>query len=783
MNKFYLSIGALLATMIVTLSLLWLHYVEHKSISHYRELVSHLGHDIVEIRDEITLSSINGLDAPYQLNRQLVSIEREVHQIEKLYKDNKLEGVFFHQLDINNALTDFHDSALEVTDALDHIVGVIVARNSVLSSIQAKTVQGSSNEASKGVAVEHILASFDSSSFVSQDLERLSLTFSGLVEQEKLLFSIVLSGTNVGFVEHAEHTLTDLTTVVRDRVAALLFASILLVFSILGLMGWHRAKELKRNSIAYQESVEKAEQASNSKSLFLATMSHELRTPMNGVLGVAQLIKEQTTELETKKNVQTIINSGEHLVTLLNDLLDFSKMEQDKLKLEAVPFGVSNVVDSIESALKPLALNKQIDLNIVNQVPENVELIGDAARLRQILFNLIGNGIKFTEHGQVDLNIQYVMHQKHNLEIKVTDTGVGIERDKLDRIFNAFEQAELSTTRKFGGTGLGLSIVKQLVDLMGGSVEVFSQPDVGTEFTIKLSMPVQILKLELEFEDLDTGKEAPVKPDSSTGLHVLVVEDNNVSALFFKSFCETEGYQVTHVYDGSEAIDFLKGNHVDLIVMDNHMPKMNGVEAIRQIRQGLKLKTCIFACTGDVFKEAHDEFIAAGANFVLTKPLQLDSLRRAIARHSSVIMGDYPKESNVVSLTRSPIESLPLTEEEISTSELLNGDTLEEEMKTDLLKTFVEEIEQNVEKLIEAYRSESTDSLFNVLHSTKGITAEFGLSDVSHRAEKCEVVSRGGSIPPMEELQLLVNLLLVNIHQAERILERNVAVEAQKESL
>lgn len=783
MNKFYLSIGALLATVVVTMSVLWLQYVEYKSISHYRQLVSHLGHDIVEIRDEITLSSINGLNEPYQLNRQLVDIEREVHHLEKVYKDNKLEGVFFHQLDVNNALTDFHDAAIEVSDALDHIVGVVVARNSVLSSIQAKTVQGSRNEASKGVAVEHLLASFDGSSSGDQDLERLSLTFSDLVEQQKLLFSIVLSGRNVGFVEHAEHTLTDLTIIVRDRVVGLLLICMLLVFSILGLMGWHRSKELKRNNIAYQESVEKAEQASNSKSLFLATMSHELRTPMNGVIGVAQLIKEQSSELETKKSAQTIIDSGEHLVTLLNDLLDFSKMEQDKLKLEAAPFVVSKVVDSIESALKPLAINKQIDLNIDNQVPENIELIGDAARLRQILFNLIGNGIKFTEHGQVELNIQYVMHQKHNIEIKVTDTGVGIERDKLDRIFNAFEQAEVSTTRKFGGTGLGLSIVKQLVDLMGGSVDVFSQPNVGTEFTVKLSMPVQILKSDPENQELDSEEKPVVKHDDSNGLHVLVVEDNNVSALFFKSFCETEGYQVTHVYDGSEAIDFLKVNHVGLIVMDNHMPKMNGVEAIRQIRQGLKLKTCIFACTGDVFKEAHDEFIAAGASFVLTKPLQLDSLRRAIARHSSVIMGDHPKESNVVNLTRSPIESLPLTEEEISTSELLTGDTLDEEMKTDLLRTFVEEIEQNVEKLIEAYRSESTDSLFNVLHSIKGITAEFGLSDVSHRAEKCEVVSRGGTIPPMEELQLLVNLLLVNTHQAERVLERSVAVEAQKESL
>ncbi|GAL28979.1 putative sensor histidine kinase [Vibrio variabilis] len=210
--------------------------------------------------------------------------------------------------------------------------------------------------------------------------------------------------------------------------------------------------------------MEKAKQASEAKSLFLATMSHELRTPMNGVLGLAQLIKEQSSEPEIKSQAQTMIDSGQHLVTLLNDILDFSKVEQGKMTLEHVPFSFDSVVQQINGALKPLADNKGLLFEIENQIPNDIDVIGDSSRTRQIMFNLIGNAIKFTETGKVTVSIDYRWSDAQNVVITVKDTGIGIEREKLKAIFSPFEQAELSTTRNYGGTGLGLSIVKQLID-------------------------------------------------------------------------------------------------------------------------------------------------------------------------------------------------------------------------------------------------------------------------------------------------------------------------------
>ncbi|MGL6260207.1 ATP-binding protein [Vibrio sp. WXL103] len=769
---------ALVTSLCTLVGLTILNYLEFKTISEYQLMVTTLGHELVATRDEITLQSMEGISSPYELNRSIVAMEKKLNVLESSMSQDISEQLYFNRMKVYEVLSSFHDSGLEVADALDHLVGVIVARHSVLSSLDRPQVSQNENTLNESVLLEAFLTREGQAGFEDPNINRISHIFNDLSMQQRQLFSIVLSGKNAEFVEHAEHQLSDISAEVRDRVALLLFASTVNVFVILLLVGVQRSRELRRNNSAYQESVEKSEHASQAKSLFLATMSHELRTPMNGVMGLAELIREQSNEIEIKKHAQTIVESGEHLVTLLNDILDFSKIEQGKMTLESCEFSMASVADSIEKSLRPVASNKSIALKIHNLIPSNIELVGDPARLRQILFNVVGNGIKFTESGEVSLSIIHHQGSRKNIEIKVTDTGVGIDRERLNSIFNAFEQAELSTTRKFGGTGLGLSIVKELVNLMDGEIEVFSQPNVGTEVTITLTLPIQVIKqVQVTEPAISTSAEPDMpstsspSPSSTDTLRVLIAEDNRLNALVLKEFCHNEGYSVTLARDGSEAIEVLSKEGFDLILMDNHMPKLNGIEVISHIRHQLKLDTCIFACTADVFKEAHDRFIDSGANFVLTKPLQVSSLKRAISRHYAVIRGGQAvsSHSNVVHLIRSPVDTLPMTEEEISSSAILSDGALEREEKLDLLETFIQEVEQNIEKLISGYSESSADKIFHTLHSTKGITAEFGMPEVSQLAEKCEIEARGGTIPALEELQVLVNLLLINVHQAHRL--------------
>ncbi|MGR5251420.1 sensor histidine kinase [Vibrio astriarenae] len=490
MSKVRITLVALVLSLFTLVGFTALHNIEFKAITEYRTAISQLGHKLVANRDSITLQSIKGIQSSYELNRGLVAIEKDVRELSSIYTENVTASVFFNRIETYDAVRTFHDAALEVAQALDRLVGVIVARESVLSSFDIGLIVQNENSAKQSVLVESLLSQQSRVELGDENLNRLAFIFSDLHLQKQQLFNIILSGKNADFVEVAEHKLSQLATDVRNRYDVLLYLSLLNLFLILGVLGFHRAKELQRNNHAYKESVAKSEQASKAKSLFLATMSHELRTPMNGVLGIAELIKEQSSEIEVKKQAQTIVDSGEHLVTLLNDILDFSKIEEGKMRLEASEFDMSDVTKNIESTLHSLAANKQIELNVNNHIPSNMRVIGDSARLRQVLYNVVGNGIKFTEKGEVSLSIDYHKQQKENVHFTITDTGFGIERERLNSIFNAFEQADLSTTRKFGGTGLGLAIVKQLVELMDGTIDVFSQPNVGTQVVIKLPMQV-----------------------------------------------------------------------------------------------------------------------------------------------------------------------------------------------------------------------------------------------------------------------------------------------------
>lgn len=520
-----------------------------------------------------------------------------------------------------------------------------------------------------------------------------------------------------------------------------------------------------------QELVEertKAEMAVKAKSEFLSTMSHEIRTPMNGVLGLSQIIASQTQEPETKENINLILDSGHHLMTILNDILDFSKVEENKLELDFAPFNFVQVMQPVRSALKPLADEKGIRLLIENNIPTSIQLIGDCARLRQIMFNLGGNATKFTKEGHV--SIQADLNRPNNqLILTVTDTGIGIPKDKHEQIFNSFEQADTSTTRKFGGTGLGLTIVKNLVNLMNGEITLTSAVGLGTKFQV--SLPIA-------WQEGKTGDVvAPViNTENLTcdSLNILLVEDNRINAIVAQGFCEKLGHHVDHAENGKLAIERLKTTQYDLILMDNHMPEMNGIETTQYIREKLKLDTLIFAYTADVFREAHDNFIQAGVDHILTKPLQQESFFDALQQFANRLPKQIKTEGssdikNIVELHRKPIETLRLTEEEISHSEVIRILKDDTEGFSLLIDSTIIEFEQSVDRVIEYYLAKELKLLCRTLHSIKGMSLNLGLKMLSKQALELEVQAKNQQLPDIELLQKLLNRLMVNIHQAQRM--------------
>ena len=800
MNKIRLIFLLFFSLFLALVSLIILTYSEHGKVSEYGESVRELGHEVLEMRDQITNAALADISNPYQISADLVRLEIELQELKNSYKGESIHSTFFQDLQTTQLLERFHKASISNVDTLDKLVGLSVARQFILQSLTLQLIDSNSANHRKAARVHdseklnvlstpelniqsELLASvlFSGSQIqhqeISSELADLSETFAELNQQQNVLLSQVLSVHNMEYLEQIEHQFTDLQDQLEGVIVKLIITLALLTFAFSFAIFIFRVFELKRNNLAYQEAADKAEKANEAKSLFLATMSHELRTPMNGVLGIAQIIKEDSQSADTRQHAQIIIDSGQHLVTILNDILDFSKVEQGKMELEYSPFSVADVVTHLDKTLTPLAEDKGLAFTIKDNIPTHIQLIGDSARTRQILFNLAGNAVKFTESGKVEVEFLIAPTTPPSVNILVTDTGIGIAEDKIDHIFTAFEQAELSTTRKFGGTGLGLSIVKQLVELMGGTITVTSRLNFGTRFTI--SLPLEMRELE-EQVVVQTSTSANQTLDNFS---VLLVEDNKINAMVIRKFCESINLTVENAYDGLQALDKLVSNQYDLIIMDNHMPNMSGIEAIQKIRNELKLTTVVFACTADVFKEAHDEFIMSGADFVLTKPLQKNSLQNAINEFHDQFEGNRHNlanehnlltkgASNITMLTRHPQNKLPLTEEELSRSQFLANDELKSDEKLKCLTSLVDELENEIDELIELFSDAKQDDLSRTLKAVKEIAARYEMNEVLELASSAEQIADQHIMPEAELLQQLINRLMVNSHQATRLIHK-----------
>lgn len=381
---------------------------------------------------------------------------------------------------------------------------------------------------------------------------------------------------------------------------------------------------------AADEAREAARAASRAKSNFLATMSHEIRTPMNGVLGMAQLLRREEASPRQVERIDVLIESGQFLMSILNDILDISKIDAGKLEVSPSPERLRPFLERLIVFWTPRADERalRLSLDIRGDLPEAVSM--DALRLRQVMFNLIGNALKFTEEGSVEVVAESRLRDdgRVDLHLQVRDTGPGIAEAQLGGLFEPFSQVDQNEARRFGGTGLGLAIVSQLVGLMGGRVWVESRLGRGSDFHVEIPLEVAESPSAAVEGDLIDLEEA------ASSLRVLVVDDNAVNLLVLEQLLASLGQSVTTARSGFDALDILGAEAFDLVLLDIHMPGMTGTEMLQRLREtpGPNRDVPVIALTADVTSGGRQSYIDQGFTDHASKPIQLEDLLSAIVR-------------------------------------------------------------------------------------------------------------------------------------------------------
>lgn len=514
----------------------------------------------------------------------------------------------------------------------------------------------------------------------------------------------------------------------NTQIAIFCFAvGVLLIFMAYLIVNY--VKKNNEYKIALKRSQLEAEKLAKTRERFLANMSHEIRTPMNSISGFADQLHESQLDVKQRDYVTMIRKSTEHLMYLINDVLDFTKLQNGKLKLESIPFNIIELADEITVFVKQQALEKEliVKCSIAKNVPQIV--IGDAHRIRQVLLNLMSNSVKFTDQGKVELELS--VSRNNELSFLVKDTGIGMDEDTLKRIFNEFEQADASTARNYGGTGLGLSISKMLVEMMGGTLLLTSKVQNGTSAEVLIALQTAEHPQNIEMISI---------PNVLKFNSILVVDDEEFNRKLLGTILKKHKIKYELASDGREAMEIIEKADFELILMDARMPNLNGLEATKTIRSldnARKRNVKIIVLTAAISEEELNEFKSVGISGVITKPFKEVDLFRQI---NLIYSGD--NEEFEVKNEFALIENDSITSSMINFSNLQDISRGDELFYKDMLETFIHSSNSGVEIMKVGLENEDWELIANEAHKISSPCKHIGAFELYSQIITIEKTAR-----------------------------------------
>ncbi len=481
-----------------------------------------------------------------------------------------------------------------------------------------------------------------------------------------------------------------------------------------------------------KKDAEELLRAQKTKDQFLANISHEIRTPINGIAGMATLLSQNPSGEEQITYLNAIKSAADNLKVIINDILDLASIESGKLKFERIGFNLHDVLTSLIDTFSVQAREKGIRLEMNISEASNQIMIGDPVRLNQILINLISNAIKFTHNGFISLTCTLEKKEKKKCiaKFEVVDTGIGIPKDKLSTIFESFSQADASVTRKYGGTGLGLTIVKQLAELQDGTITVKSEEDKGSAFTVQI--PYLIGNMEDIADASMHAQQSQSYKNSLKNLNVLLVEDNDINRLYASSILKTWDCNLEMAENGYVALEKLKNNVIDIVLMDLQMPVMDGYEATKAIRQGdpSRSQVPIIALTANATRKDIEKCLTAGMNDCIPKPFTPEDLFRVLLKHSSSKSTDAAKPSD--------LQNNIVNEALVDLSYLKNVSNNDPEFIREMIVTFLDSMPKTIAEIRNFTSAKDWVNLGKAIHKIKPSLTMMGMPTLKALAIEME---------------------------------------------